>query len=998
MVENSRIESRVRGFAGKLFIAAVCSGSLLLSGAEVFHFNFRDADGKSELKSGETVLKSKRVPLLVQKNSLRLAPVPEIEITGKIPDLTRQFSVSAWVFNTRGPSVNPILSRGKRGNSQIMFTTGPGLYTQVKHQITGINLSGRLPATHLWHQLTATYNQGEYKIYVDGKLQTTGKGMKQLPASNEPLLVGVEANSVPRAKLPFFHSDMLVNDLHLWDHALSADEIAKVYEAERGSYPKGNQIPADVYPWQANPPCLHYLPEGFDTAFQKELALTRTYRPDPKETAVEVKSSRIVGNPGAAPKLLINDREYMPYMSMGGFTNYGKLDYRAASMHVRDFAAAGIKLRRVSVHMGNHPTLKDNIWLGYGKYDFKILDDYLKSVLKGDPAAKLDIYISLHYTPVWFRQQHPDEVEELMLPNGKKVKEYSGQLGSDVYKKYGERWVADVIEHIEKSPYAGKVFSYTITGGMSREWYWPGTFRGIMPGYSKPTLNLFRKWLKKRYPNAADMQKAWGRPDVTPETAEVPLPPDRRFSETLLLRDPEKSVPVVDFRRFLNDRTFECLSDLAKVAKKACGGKKLVGTYSGYSFSNELKEHVGGTSIFGRVVRLPEIDFTQLALVYNYGRLLGSAGMCVNPYNGSSMLHSKLLWHESDIRTSAALAATGNEWYRRHLSDQETATVIERNLAYAVTKGDGLYECPMYGFSAYHNNTIQQGLKRAATIAENVKHLPRRTAAEIAVICDEDSALYQPWPNPKNLYFYNQLFYYFNCDAPKAGVPLDFYTMADLKESAMHDYKMYIFLNAWEVSPAMREAIRKKLARNDATAVWCYAPGYIRNGKFDLAGMKELTGIGFQTARSDKTATLVPQNGSPIFKYSPPARKFNCDPVFIPEGKDLTVHATNAGKPAMVESRNGKQRTIYTLLPLDQRLLRGLAEYCGIHIWLDTEDAFGANDSLIMIHAASAGDKKIRLPRKAMVRDARTGKVIRENSDKFTVHLDKFENGVYILE
>ena len=164
MVENSRIESRVRGFAGKLFIAAVCSGSLLLHGAEVFHFNFRDANGKFEIKSGETVLKSKRVPLLVQKNSLRLAPVPEIEITGKIPDLTRQFSVSAWVFNTRGPSTNPILSRGKRGNSQIMFTTGPGLYTQVKHQITGINLSGRLPATYLWHQLTATYNQGEYKL------------------------------------------------------------------------------------------------------------------------------------------------------------------------------------------------------------------------------------------------------------------------------------------------------------------------------------------------------------------------------------------------------------------------------------------------------------------------------------------------------------------------------------------------------------------------------------------------------------------------------------------------------------------------------------------------------------------------------------------------------------------------------------------------------------------------------------------------------------------
>ena len=51
-----------------------------------------------------------------------------------------------------------------------------------------------------------------------------------------------------------------------------------------------------------------------------------------------------------------------------------------------------------------------------------------------------------------------------------------------------------------------------------------------------------------------------------------------------------------------------------------------------------------------------------------------------------------------------------------------------------------------------------------------------------------------------------------------------------------------------------------------------------------------------------------------------------------------------------------------------------------------------------MIHAASADDKKIRLPRKATVRDARTRKMIREHSDKFTVHHDKFENGVYILE
>ena len=988
-------------FADSFLAVCFCLSGILLPGAEIFHFNFRDADGKSELKSGETVLKSRRVALLVQQNCLRLAPVPEIEITGKIPDLTRQFSVSAWVFNKRGPDSNPILSRGKHGSSQFLFTTGPGFYTQVENRITGINVNARMPSPSHWHQLTATYDRGEYKMYVDGKLFGTGKGLSRLPASNEPLLVGIEANCVRGAQLPFTHANMLLNDLHLWDHALSAEEVRKVYESERSAYPAGSQIPPTTYPWQAIPPCLHYTPAGFDPALLKELPLTKQYQPDRKEAAIQVRSSRIKGDSGAAPRLLINDIEYMPYMSTGGYLNYGRLDYRGASRSVRDFAAAGVKLRRASIHMGNHPTLKDNIWLGNGKYDFKVLDNHINSILRGDPAAKLDLYISLSYTPVWFRKQHPDEQEELLMANGKKTRDYSGQLASDIYRQYGERWVADVIRHVEKSPYAGKVFSYTITGGRSCEWYWPGTFSGHVPGYSKNTLKLFRQWLKKRYPDAAAMQKAWNRPGIMPETAEVPLPAERRFSETLLLRDPEKSVPVVDFRRFLNDRTFECLSDLAKVAKAACGGKKLVGTYSGYSFGNEEKEHVGGTSIFGRVVRLPEIDYTQLALVYNYGRLPGSAGMCVNPYNGSSMLHGKLLWHEADIRTSAALEATGREWYRKHLSDRETACVIERNLAFALTKGDGLYEFPGAvgsAMSAYHNETIQRGVKRAADIAENAKPLPRRSAAEIAVIYDEDCALYQPWPNAKNNSFYNRLLYYFNCDAPKAGVPLDFYTMADLKESAMRDYRMYIFLNAWEVSPAMREAIRKKLARNDATSVWCYAPGYIRNGKFDLAGMKELTGFDFRMQRCEKTAALVPQNRSPIFKYRPAAHKIWCDPVFIPEGKDLTVHALNDGQPAMVERREGKQRIIYTLLPLDQRLLRGLAEYCGIHIWLDSEDAFGANDSLIMIHAASAGDKKIKLPRKATVRDARTRKVIRENSDQFTVHLDKFENGVYILE
>ena len=100
----------------------------------------------------------------------------------------------------------------------------------------------------------------------------------------------------------------------------------------------------------------------------------------------------------------------------------------------------------------------------------------------------------------------------------------------------------------------------------------------------------------------------------------------------------------------------------------------------------------------------------------------------------------------------------------------------------------------------------------------------------------------------------------------------------------------------------------------------------------------------------------------------------------------------------MVERRDGPQRTFYSLLPLNYQVLRGLAEYCGLHIWLDTEDAFGANENLVMVHAATAGEKRVKLPRPARILDARTGEVLLEQGDTLKVKLEKYENGVYILE
>ncbi len=67
--------------------------------------------------------------------------------------------------------------------------------------------------------------------------------------------------------------------------------------------------------------------------------------------------------------------------------------------------------------------------------------------------------------------------------------------------------------------------------------------------------------------------------------------------------------------------------------------------------------------------------------------------------------------------------------------------------------------------------------------------------------------------------------------------------LSDIENPKLPDYKLYIFLNTFHVTPPQRAAIQAKLRKNGATALWVYAPGYIDGQKCDVTNMTALTGI-----------------------------------------------------------------------------------------------------------------------------------------------------------
>ena len=948
---------------------------------ELFHFNFNNCNGKKILSSNSSTLSSPVVPLLEQQGALRLAPSAEIAIDCKENTLKKSLTIASWILNKRDIDISPILSRGAWGKlQQFVFTAGPEFYMREgKWKVTGIKTGNKLSSSGTWKHIVGVFDSGIWQVYVDGKLFATKKtNLKELPSQNSPFILGAQKDSFKR--MNYVNANMLINDLHLYNHALSSKDIAALYQKERPFYPKGSLIPKGKTVRHALEECFHYAKDGYDPNFEKELPISKNWKPEKPTT---VNSCIVAKTSNSTPaKLLLNGKKELPYMAyLSGFINHDRYELPQIPKAAKDFGAAGLKLVRITTQVW-HPYM-GTVWKGPKQYDFSICEKQVEAVLKGNPQAVIEICISLNEAPPWFVKKYKaTELEQCLLPNGKKYYAMvGGELGSNIWKSMTEQYVHDFITYMENSPYGNKIFGYTVNGGRSHEWYWPGTFTSGIPGYSIATKNLYNQWRKSK-----------GLPP-----RDVPLPKERQYSETLMLRDPQKATKVLEFRQFLNDRTFQCLKDIVLTAKKALKKKKLVGTYSGYSFNNEIKNHIGGLNIFSRVINLPECDYIQLACVYGEQRMLGNAGLSVNPYNGSAMLNNKLFWFEADMRTALVPNLSEKEQVNRYNTVKESATALKRNFAVALTRGSGIYEMTLNGIATYHNENIMNAVKENNIIGKSFINSSRQSIAQTAVFYDENSAIYHAWPNEKNKKFYNSLLGNFYYNHPKSGIPIDFYTLNDITSPKIKDYKIYILLNATAIDENTAKIIREKADKNQAIVLWCYAPGFIKDGKFNYQNMEKTTGIPFDVSMTETTISPKFKKSSILFNNSKLLPSYTMQPVFTPKGENLTIHATSDNKAIVAEKKVGNHTAIYSLIPFDNTFLRNLAKMAKVHIYSNSSDVLLANKEHLFIHASHSGMKKINLPNVYNVLDVEQNIVIFKEVRSFSIPMKKYDNKLFRL-
>ncbi len=967
-------------------------------------FDFRQAAGSQEIRdqSGQFRCISDSGAFVVENDALRVAFGARFRVPELGSKLGEHFSISAWVLKSAETRIyrTPLVSCGYTashegnapGRNEFDFlwqingfvpefqTYGGGLTVNAspysgeffysdsswrRHQ------EDEPVAMNRWQELTCVYDAGNITLYVDGRAVAAKPRTSErapLLVSGFDLYIGAlrEKNEADNS----VSAEMLINDLRFYNRALTAAEVAQDYAQSRSRFP---ETPVTL---QATRAYFSEEMRDLDEEMTNRLPQTAAFAaqppadPYPADHRIHAELRRNEGQ----VQLFLDGKPLAPVAANPIQFEPG---FWTSQEFVRDFAAAGVTINLVGM-----PGICS--WIGENEYDYSVIDRRIREAIAASPEARI-VPVIFSLPPVWFHEKYPDELEEYYISAaepelGKTKWRGSGApLGSDVWLNLSLDMLRDFVRHCETSDYANHIVGYAFPGGDAGEWYWPGLFTGGggITGYSAPTLANFRKFLQQKYATDAALQQAWSDPAVTRTNAEVPTPQERRATERGFFRDPAVARNVYDFRQFLNERTFFNFNESARVIREAAGSDRIIITYYGYPLyfagRNWTLQYAGLQSSRDALTS-PYIDMIATPVSY-LNRRGGQVGANIAGFSGSAALHGKVICREEDIRTHFFPRME----FGRTSTLSETVQVMKRGYGYYLTDNYMMWYVCQGGNHSYHQEDMMRQFREFQQMADAAVTVDREAVAEVALIFDEKKSMDALAISDNN--FITRHTWETYEAAHRMGTPFRLYYLEDLAEDAMPDYKLYVFLNPYRIEPALLAKIRRKMARNNAVAVWCYAPGFIGDAGFDVGNMRNVSGIQLKECEPG-AFTVANVKSHPITRYVTGQRNFSCDPAFAVDDPDAEILAGSgtAGTLAV------KGQDIYTLEPLSGGMLRGLAEYAGAHIYLAQDDVLTANRSYLMLIADEAGERTITLPAKATVTDAVTGAVIVENQSQFTVH------------
>ncbi|MCH7903133.1 MAG: hypothetical protein IH944_01045 [Armatimonadetes bacterium] len=574
-----------------------------------------------------------------------------------------------------------------------------------------------------------------------------------------------------------------------------------------------------------------------------------------------------------------------------------------------------------------------------------------KAILKVDPDAKI-VPRCMFVAPDDWREAYK---------NARYGKQTEPSICDDEYWGAAGKYLTQFVRKLQKSAVAKSILGLHIDRD---QWY-----HSDSSAYdNSPAANKeFQIWLRHRYSDdVVSLRAAWYDGSIEFSSAAVPEHTEARAGEEFV-RTGRKARRWVDYHLFLSDITFDRIAELAHIIKLASDGRFMVGVSYGYTF--EWSHPASGHLSLGKLLRCREIDYVAGPPSYR-GRSPSGSAAFPGPID-SFALNGKLFMSEQDFKTPISGQQEPDDSNPVMKTPQALESVHWRGAGAALAHDAGVCWMDSWGGGWLNSAAIWD---RAGRVRQEMiqRIVVPNTPPDVAVFVDERSLAYLVDEKA-----FEVLVQDVREQILRSGMSVGFYLLSDLAHREnFPDAKLYVFLNAWDMRPEVRTAIKTRLQRDGKVLFWLYCAGLFEAGRESLERLREVTGIAIkpQPFHSKSGTTLVNMR-DPLCSALPAERVADggeLEPSYyaIPEEGTVLGEYTQTGLASYLikeADADGKPELAWTSVFLGEPVVspgffRALGELAHVHIWNFDDDVLHVRPPFLTVHCKGAGDRTIFLP------------------------------------
>ena len=597
--------------------------------------------------------------------------------------------------------------------------------------------------------------------------------------------------------------------------------------------------------------------------------------------------------------------------------------------------------------------------------DWSGVDSACKTVLRANPNALLLPRVGMN-PPPWWREAHPEDV--MQWEDGRRAHMV---VASPRYRRDAAERLAALVTHLEEK-FGDHVAGYHPGGQYSDEWFYDDPWSLPLSGYAPADAAAWKAWLKKH-----------GRPD-----APVPAAAARHAAPAGIFRDPATERTLIDWAEFQQEAMADCVCELARAARKASHGKKLVVFFYGYVFefgAVHTGPSVSGHYALRRALNCPDIDVLCSPISY-FDRGLAQSAPSMTA--AESVALAKKMWlNEDDTRTYLACVSSG---YDRVDTLEDTNKELVRNVAQEALRNFGTWWMDLGSSGWFNDAGMWAEMKRLRALDEPLLKKPTPFRPQVAAVIDEQAMLrvaaggtLVTRPGICGV----------RAPLGRMGAPYGQYLLDDVLAGRVKA-KLHVFLNAWSLSSTERSKLLK--TTRGSTKVWCYAPGWFDGGQTSLEAMRQLTGFEMKIVSPAKSAATPTERGRTLGLEKSFGGEKPVKPLFTAaDAKPEEILATYPdGSAAVALRRTSGGPSLFVGAPgLTSELLRLAAREAGVHLFTETDCNVCANGRFLSLHASQDGSVDVNIGKPEPVTDVLSGEQV-ARGPHFTLPLKRGDTKV----